>query len=411
MSTVLTEQLPKSNSLKLLLLILIANGAAHSLFVIAFPVLGRSLGLTDIQTGLILTVSSIAMMASAPFWGARSEIAGRRSIIAIGIVVTGLFLILAAGAVYLRQNLLITASMSFFILFGLRLSQAIGVGGVMPAAQAYVADSTGPEHRARGMGKMGAAFGIGTIAGGAIAMALGQVSIVLGLSGLGVVLVFIWWLGCSRLPESREPGEITSNLSFKLPYEQLWPMLLITFCGLLIYGTLQQVIGLRLQDEFGFSAGEALKGTGAVMMASMAAMVVTQGGLMRWLTWSPERLLVSGCLVMVIALTAATSATTYPVLLVGMILLGLGMGLVFPGNLALLSLAVDEDTQGRIAGINSVSKGIGMALGPVTGAFLHQFSVITPFVFAVLLGALMLILSAWVIKGSKLADTEERQSA
>lgn len=412
MSMVLTEHFPKEKNFNLLLVLLVANGAAHSLFVIAFPLLGRVLGLTDMQTGTILTISSIMMMASAPYWGARSETSGRRNIITTGIAATGLFLVLVAGAVYLRQNLFITASMTFILIFGLRVSQAIAVGGVMPGAQAYIADSTIPANRAKGMGRMGAAFGIGTIAGGGIAMVLGHVAIVYGLIGLGVVLLLVWYWGASRLPESRDTTGSLPSPMFCLPYNRLWPLLLITFSGLLIYGALQQVIGLRLQDQFGFSTDKALRGTGAVMMASMAIMAVTQGWLIKFVSCSAERLLISGCMVLIIAMITATYATSYPVLLAGMVILGLGMGLIFPGNLALMSLSVDEHAQGRVAGVNSVSKGMGMALGPVTGAFLHKFSVTLPFYSFVYLGAFMLILGVWASRKAATEEaTEEHQSA
>ncbi|WP_444939552.1 MFS transporter [Microbulbifer sp. JMSA002] len=400
----------KAQNINLLLLILVANGVAHSLFVITFPLLGRNLGLTDIQTGFILTISSLAMMISAPFWGVKSEIYGRKKIISIGILITGIFLILTASTIYIKQTFNITVASVFLIILCLRLCQAIGVGGIMPAAQAFIADLTSRDYRARGMGKMGAAFGVGTIVGGFIAMLIGKHSIAIGFSIVGLSLIILWWLGCNNLQESKEIGSSSLNTKFGLSYKNLLPMLFITFCGLLIYGTLQQVIGLRLQDEFGYSSGEALKRTGAVMMTSMTVMVITQGALMKLLSWSPEKLLIGGCIIQVVALVISASADSYLWLFLGMAILGGGMGLLFPGNLALLSLSGDENTQGKIAGINGVSKGLGLALGPLMGAFLHQFSPLSPFMFTILLGGLMVAVSFWRVKNHKLILLKGNQS-
>lgn len=323
-----------------------------------------------------------------------------------GIFATGLFLMLLAGTVILRQNLLLTVSATFVVILALRIGQAVAVGGVMPAAQAYIADSTAVAERARGMGRMGAAFAIGTIAGGGIAMALGHLAIVYGLVALGLGLLTVWAWGHRRLAESRTPAE-ASRLPSILPYGRLWPMLLITFSALLIYGALQQVLGLRLQDQFGFSLDNALRGTGGAMMASMAAMAVTQGLIIRFLRWSPERLLASGCLALFGALALAAYATTYPTLFASMVLLGFGMGLMFPGNLALISLSVDGHAQGKAAGVNSLLKGLGMGLGPLLGAFLHSQSVMTPFYTFMYLAGLMLIVGGWIARKAFTEDSHK----
>ncbi|WP_171018857.1 MFS transporter [Microbulbifer harenosus] len=404
MNTEPVERPARNVGLGLLLAILVANGVAHSVFVIAMPIIGRQLGLADVQTGVILTVSAVVMMLAAPSWGRYSERAGRRAVVAAGILASGIFLLAVAGVVFLRQSLLLTLPLTFCLLFGLRLLQAVGVGGVMPASQAYVADATGRAARTRGMGLMGAAFGAGTILGGAAAAILGQWVAVQGLLGLGALLLLVWWGLCRRLPEIRQPvpGRIAERGA--LPYATLWPMLLLTFCALLIYGMLQQVIGLRLQDQFGYSSAEALRATGIAMMLTMAVMVIVQLGFLRFVDWPAARVLRWGCGLLVLALTLATLSTGYGQLLMSMVLVGGAMGLVFPGNLALLSLAVGANAQGRIAGVNGVSKGLGLALGPVSGAALHQFSVSAPFVLGIVLALVMVLLAFWGSQPEK-ADT------
>src|SRR5205823_2035756 len=107
------------------------------------------------QVGQLMGVFSLMQFVTSPLWGRLSDRIGRRP-----VLLTSLF----AGAVsYAGFGLAPTLAWLF-------VARAAGgaAGGSISAAQAYIADITSPEERARGMGLIGAAFGLGFILGPAI---------------------------------------------------------------------------------------------------------------------------------------------------------------------------------------------------------------------------------------------------
>src|SRR6185312_1244713 len=115
---------------------------------------------------------------------------------------------------------------------------------------------------------------------------------------------------------------------------------------------------------------------------------VVQGGVLRFLTWKPQRLLRAGALLAAFAMLLGGFARSYAEIFAALVLFGAALGLLLPGNLASLSLRVGRDAQGKAAGINALGQGLGMAIGPVAGASLHQIAPEAPFAVATLLLAL-----------------------
>lgn len=120
-------------------------------------------------------------------------------------------------------------------------------------------------------------------------------------------------------------------------------------------------------------------------MATALAMIVVQGAVLRVLALRPETLLGAGALLAAMALLFAAFARDYAELFGALVLLGVALGLMLPGNLASLSLRTGPSAQGKAAGLNVVGQGLGLAIGPLTGAALHQISPQLPFLAAAIL--------------------------
>ena len=112
------------------------------------PFYAEHFGGTALSVGLLSTSFSFMQFLFAPFWGRLSDRIGRRPVILIGLF--GSFL------AYLFFGL----ATSLTLLFVARIFAGIA-GANVSTAQAYMADVTTPENRARGMGLVGAAFGLG----------------------------------------------------------------------------------------------------------------------------------------------------------------------------------------------------------------------------------------------------------
>lgn len=366
-----------------LLALLAANAIGHSLVLIVLPPLGRQMGFGDLRTGVLVGLSALVLTLSGPVWGHVCERWGRRPVLLTGLAAAGLFPILFAAVVAGRLSSSLEAGTAFVLLLAARLAQAVGTGGIMPGAQAYLADSTSTERRAAGMGLMGAAFGIGTVVGAALAWRLGGTQVVVALSAIAVliggVLVVAWLL----LPEPPHAGGRSTEARVRLG--DVWPFLLITLCGLAVYSQLQHVTALRFQDAFGLSPEESIGRSGATLMLTMAVMIVTQGVIVRRLGWTPSRLLRVGAVGAVLAMLAATVAPSAVSLMGATAGLGAFLGLLLPGNLAVLSLRAGDGAQAKAAGLNAIGQGLGMAAGPMLGATLHQLSPSAPYGAGVLL--------------------------
>ncbi|MDH3427956.1 MAG: MFS transporter, partial [Gemmatimonadota bacterium] len=125
------------------------------------PFYATSMGATPFEVGLIMASYSLMQLVFSPMWGSLSDRYGRRPLLLLGLF----------------------GSAVSYVLFGLAstlgillLSRVVGgaMGATVPVAQAIIADSTSPQRRARGMGLIGAAFGLGFIFGPAIGGALSR---------------------------------------------------------------------------------------------------------------------------------------------------------------------------------------------------------------------------------------------
>ena len=159
------------------------------------PFYATELGASPFEVGLIIASYSAMQFVFAPIWGALSDRFGRRPLLLVGLF--------GSAASYVVFGL----ASSLEVLLLSRVIAGI-MGANIPVAQAYIADSTTLEGRARGMGLIGAAFGLGFIFGPAIGGGLspwgygipGFVAAGLSLAAAGAAW---FWLPESLAPENR----------------------------------------------------------------------------------------------------------------------------------------------------------------------------------------------------------------
>lgn len=356
----------------------------QSFLLVVLPPLGRRLGFSDIQTGAILSISALLLMVSAPVWGYLSERIGRRPILLIALAGSAIAAAAFSAIVHLRLTGTLSAILTLGLFISIRAAQAIASSGLLPAAQAYMADITTPDQRAGGMGVLGAAIGLGAILGAALAWQIAPTdpasafAIVAGLAVIALVSLFL---------SAKEPvrGARNTSVDARLPLARIWPLLLITVVSISAYSILQQVTALRLQDALGFTVEESISRGGAALMATAIAMIVVQTCAIRLFRWEPARLLGVGAVLAVVSMLICSMVNSYVEIFGTLVLLGIGLGLMLPGNLASLSLRTGAGAQGKAAGINVVAQGLGQAIGPLAGAALHRVSPQVPFMAATIL--------------------------
>ncbi|MEO8563874.1 MAG: MFS transporter [bacterium] len=166
------------------------------------PFYAKTLGAGGLVVGTLISSFAVAQLLSAPMWGRFSDAHGRRPAMLVGLAASLIAYIIFAFALSLPYAL--------FFLFLSRIVQGAG-GGTVSVIQAYVADSTAPEERAKALGWLSAA----TNAGVAVGPLLGSLTHAWGPKGPGlfaaalcvVNIAFAW----RYLNESRDMTEAAES--------------------------------------------------------------------------------------------------------------------------------------------------------------------------------------------------------
>lgn len=343
-------------------------------------------GASDVMVGFVVASFSFTQLLFTPVWGRLSDRVGRRPILLLGLVLTVISYVLF-GMAHSLEMLIVSRLLA-------------GVGGAnISAAQAYISDVTRPEERARGMGLIGAAFGLGFVFGPVIGGALvGYGYAVPGfaaaaLSAIALVTAFVALPeslprdGAGRAGVGGRLGEGTagaaSSFSVAMLLEALkrprvGVLLLLFFLVTFGYANIYATFPMISTRQFGFSEREVgyLFGYLGIIGA------VTQGGLIRMLSarFQERQIFLAGAVLTTVGLAAIPYAPgTWPLLGV-LAVLALGSGLMTPACLSMISREADERQQGGVLGINQALGALGRVLGPIWGAFVfHAIGTAWPF--------------------------------
>jgi DHA1 family tetracycline resistance protein-like MFS transporter len=339
------------------------------------PFYAETFGATALTVGLLMTSFSLMQFLFAPFWGRLSDRIGRRPVILIGLLGSAL------------SYLLFGLATSLTLLFAARLAAGIA-GANIPTAQAYMADITTPENRARGMGLVGAAFGLGFIFGPAIGGFLSQWGYQAPsffASALSFAnFIAAWFLLPESRPQPREDLARRSRLDL-LRYAGTRPglpaLLLIYFIVVTSFASFETTFALYSERRFSFSASTI----GYVFAFVGTVLSIVQGFLVgRVVPRLGERRIVPLAIVIVAAgLAIVPFAPSVPILMVACGLLAVGMGFHSPSITSLISRRAQADTQGGVLGLSQSLASLARVVGPAWGGWLYdEFGMTTPYLSA-----------------------------
>ncbi|MEQ9815554.1 MAG: MFS transporter [Azospirillaceae bacterium] len=379
---------------RLLFFSLLTNGMGQSFLFAVWPPLGREIGFSDIQVGLVITATGIVFMLGAPVWGQISEVWGRRPSIVTGQIIFGLTTALFAMVVSGRQEGMFAVGATFAMLVLLRAGFAAGASAIFPSVQAYIADVSPPELRARNLSIIGASFGLGMVAGPAAATALAEVSILAPFYGIAVVALVMAVLVRQFLPVPPRVDHRTASGGppLSVPLLRLTPYFVMATLSMTSLALVQQVTGFRVQDLFGLSPQEAASQAGVALIVMAVALIVVQIGIVRRFRGSPLILLRVGAPAMGLAFAGMALTESYAALIACMGLFGAGIGLTIPGFVASASVDAGPAQQGRVAGLLGSFQALGFVIGPVSGASLYQALPVAPYLMGAAVAAIIALL-------------------
>src|SRR4029079_3786568 len=348
-------------------------------FGIVIPVLpfyaeGTAFNATPRTVGFLFASYSIMQLVFSPILGRLSDKRGRRPVLFLSIIGTGIgFLILGFAT-------------TIWMLFVGRILDGI-TGGNISTAQAYIADVTTEENRAKGMGLIGAAFGLGFILGTALGGILSHWGIHVpfffsaALCFANALLLFF------TLPEtvtadhpakhSAAGGRSLGHIVAALKQPKLAFVLVIYFLFIVAFSIMTTSFSLYTMFRFGYDAQH----TGYLFAYVGLIAVVIQAGLIGRLVkrFGELPLVIFGALCFAISLLAVPfvgpAAGGLAALLLGGGLLSWGNSLATPALTSLASKSVGAAEQGTVLGVTQSVASLARAGGPFRAAVVINRSV------------------------------------
>lgn len=322
-----------------------------------------------IVVGLLMASFALMQFLFAPVLGALSDRYGRRPILILSLLGSALSYVLFGVAEYLS---FLGVETVLVILFLGRILSGI-TGASISTAQAYIADVTTPEERAKGMGMIGAAFGLGFMLGPALGGLLSTISLATpAFFAAGLALVNVIF-GYFNLPESLPPERRTvtpvrgvnplERVQTLVRRPSLQPLLIGVFLLNLAFASLQSNFAVFSDVRFGFGPlDNALIFTLVGLLA-----VLMQGVLIRRLVlaFGEARLVIAGLTLMAIGFVAIAFVPQAWMLFPVVGAVAIGSGMATPSLTSLISRRVAAHEQGTTLGGTQAVTSLTMIIGPI----------------------------------------------
>jgi MFS family permease len=401
---------PSRGSLLVIFLTVFIDLLGFGMVLPLLPIYAKAFGVGEHGWEIALLMSSFSAMTFvfSPLWGRLSDRIGRRPVILIGLF---------GSAVFYALFGLATLWQSLTWLFITRIGAGIAAGTI-PTAQAYIADVTSVQTRAKGMALIGAAFGLGFTFGpliGWVALWFAESEREIGtspwpgyaaaaLSGLAFLLALL------VLPESLRPGKhATRHAVFDM---RAWadalsmpsiPAILLTSCvSVVSFGAYETTLSLLLKSPaFGFGFADVL-----LFFAFIGfTLSMAQGLLVRRLAGkvSEVAMATSGAVVTMLGfvlLSLASQSASVWFLVVASAVEVTGFSLMTPSLQSLISRRSDPAKQGGVLGVSQSVSALARVAGPLIAVPLFFRGATLPYwtAAAMMAGAMMIFL-LWARRG------------
>lgn len=386
---------------KLLVLIVTAFVDMVGLLMVIplMPYYARDLGAGSLMVTVMVVSFTAAQLLSAPLWGRFSDKYGRRPALLVGLGAAAV-----AYVVFAYAN-------SIWLLLLSRIVQGAG-GGTVGVIQAYVADSTEPENRAKALGWLSAATNLGV----ALGPPLGSLALLAGHSGPGVVaaglclvnMLFAWrYLQESRDMEDarvavRKRGASREAIARVITHaKEPGPRLIWIYAiAMGSFSAVTAILPLFLADQFGIGEKKVWIFFTYIGIIS----VITRAGFLGKAVdrFGEARLSRIGLVMLAAGLASYPFVHSYALLAITVALVPLGTAFTFPCVTSLLSRVIPSSERGLYMGVQQTYGGLSRVIVPLWAGFSYDhFGRQVPFLTSAMLVLLTLFLGLGVEDGRR----------
>jgi len=331
------------------------------------PFLSPQLGADKLDVAYIIAAYAVGAGICAPFWGRLSDHIGRKPVIMV---------CLAGAAV---SYVMLGLASALWMVYVARAFAGMMAGNV-GVASAMMADITGPEDRARGMGLIGAAFGLGLVLGPMLGGLLSgsEPGFTLPCAVAGVMSVLAMLAAAIFLPESLTADKravqkthqqgVYDGSTYSMLRKGGNRMLVLQF-------HLHNICVSSLTYLFPLWAGDTLgwgpRQVGIVFGIQGAIMAIVQGGLMGMMVrvLGELRLLRIAVCGLVVGLAIGVFANTMLVMVGSIFIAMTGATLCMPLLNAIITHRSPGMIRGRMLGVSSAAASWGRVAGPLLAGF------------------------------------------
>ena len=369
------------------------------------PFYAEFFGARPATVTLLSASYSLMQFLFAPLLGRVSDRVGRRPIM--------LFSIAANALGYALFGL----AGSLTLLFVARITSGLGSAN-LGTAQAIIADVTTPETRAKGMGLIGAAFGLGFVFGPAFGGFFGQFGLAVPAFVAAGLSLLNWLSAYFLLPETRSASGARTSLSAPPSLLGLSPralqnamrhanvaqLLWVYLIGTLAFSQLEQVLGLFIERNWAGTSSDPtahLRRASALTSYFLVAVGVTATIVQGTLTGriakrlGERRMVQLGTFLVAVSmaiLPVVANLRSFPIFLLMGPFIAIGTSLTNPALPSLLSQSVEGDAFGGTLGLGQSLSSLGRVIGPSTAGILFELHTGAPFwVGAVLMSTCTLV--------------------
>jgi len=376
-------------------LITFVDLVGFGLLIPLLPFIVQRTGVGPELITIVLGLYSLAQLVAAPLWGRLSDTWGRKPVLVItsyGLAASYIIVAFAGDS-----------------LFWLIISRVVGgvMAGNIGAAQAYMADITTPETRAKGMGLLGAAFGLGFIFGPAIGGVLGGndaatanffvPSMVAAAITIAAALGAQFFLKESLSPAIRDSLAKRPKLTLSEKINAALSrrtLILLTLCGFLTvtaWAQFETIFALWADAKLSYGPRDI----GLILTFIGVIGAIVQGGAIGKLTKRyGERVLAGfGLILLCVGYVGLSFAYDLATTLFASAMLSIGSGLFSPSISSLVSQEAAENERGAVMGAYQSATSLSRILGPAfSGVVFASLGAVAPFIVAA-----ALIVPAWVM--------------